>query len=85
MNLKMYKGEKKLEFIYQVVTTTGASYFDSLDDYMINEWNNNPRQREELQDQPKLDGLIGPMFNGNKDGKVCIRYETYEAYRMYSA
>lgn len=78
-----------MEFIYQVVTTTGAKYFETLDDlldnYMINEWNSNPRHREELQDQPKLDGLIGPMFGGYKDGKTVIRYETVEAYRMYSA
>lgn len=44
-------------------------------------YNDNPRQREELQGQPLLIGLNGPMFNGFGHLKsfgeevVIIRYE----------
>lgn len=44
-------------------------------------YNNNPRQREELQGQPKLSGLNGPMFNGfgnlesTRETVAIIRYE----------
>lgn len=42
-------------------------------------YNDNPRQREELQGEPLLLGLAGPMYNGNRtiNGKeyVVIRYE----------
>lgn len=46
---------------------------------LIYGYNDNPRQREELQGEPLLLGLAGPMYNGirNIDGKeyVVIRYE----------
>lgn len=35
--------------------------------------------REELDNQPKVDGYAGPMWNG--DG---LRYETWEVYDMMS-
>ncbi len=44
-------------------------------------YNDNVRQREELQGQPKLLGLNGPMFNGfgtlksSGETVVIIRYE----------
>lgn len=42
--------------------------------------NSNPRQRTELQNQPKIEGYCGPMWDG--DG---IRYESAAAYRTLSA
>lgn len=42
--------------------------------------NANPRQRAELQGQPKFAGLCGPMWNGD-----AIRYECREAYARLSA
>lgn len=54
-----------------------AEEFESL----ITGYNDNPAQREELQGQPKLKGLNGPMFNGFGNLKstgeqmVIIRYE----------
>lgn len=45
----------------------------------------NPSTRKELQGQPKLKGLYGPMFGGiNEAGVTVIRYETAEAYKMLS-
>lgn len=35
----------------------------------------NDTDREELQGQPKLLGLAGPMYNGEIDGLPVIRYE----------
>jgi hypothetical protein len=43
-------------------------------------YNTNPRQRIELQNQPKFEGYCGPMWNGDS-----IRYESIEAYRRLSA
>lgn len=54
-----------------------AEQFESL----IYGYNNNPAQREELQGQPKLLGLNGPMFNGfgtlksTGETVTIIRYE----------
>lgn len=42
--------------------------------------NSNPRQREELQGQPRFAGLNGPMWDGD-----AIRYEDPEAYARLSA
>ena len=53
-----------------------AKQFNSL----IYGHNRNPRQREELQGQPLLLGLNGPMYNGTKrlstgEIVIVIRYE----------
>ena len=48
---------------------------------LIYGYNENPAQREELQNQPKLLGLNGPMFNGfgtlasTGETVAIIRYE----------
>lgn len=44
------------------------------------ELNNNPRNRAELQGWPIFSGLLGPMWNGDS-----VRYETKEAYEIFSA
>ena len=42
--------------------------------------------RAELQGQPRFTGLYGPMYDGETPaGEVMIRYETSEAYRVYSS
>lgn len=41
--------------------------------------NRNPRQREELQDQPKFKGLAGPMWDGD-----TVRYEDWKTYERLS-
>lgn len=46
--------------------------------------NHNPQNRAELQGEPKLLGLLGPMYNGIQYGKVVIRYETQELYKILS-
>lgn len=59
-----------------------AEQFKSL----IYDYNENERQREELQGQPKLLGLNGPMFGGFAELKstgetvVIIRYEKPSKY-----
>lgn len=40
--------------------------------------------REELDNQPKIRGYIGPMYNGIEDDKIVIRYETPKVYKMLS-
>jgi hypothetical protein len=42
--------------------------------------NHNPRQRTELQGQPRFAGLCGPMWNAGG-----IRYEAVDAYERLSA
>lgn len=77
-----------MEFIYEVVTTYNSKRYEDLDtfldNHLINAWNDNPRQREELQEQPIIDGCNGPMYGGKQGDKVVIRYESYKAYQMYS-
>lgn len=56
---------------------------------LIYGYNHNPEQREELQGQPLLEGLCGPMYNGTgtlkKSGEVVaiIRYEKAKEYLAY--
>ena len=40
--------------------------------------------RKELDNQLQFKGYLGPMWNGTKDGKAVIRYETQEVYDMLS-
>jgi len=41
--------------------------------------------RSELQGQPKLQGLAGPMWGGEKGNIITIRYEAPEVYRAMTA
>lgn len=43
------------------------------------------RLREELRAQPCFDGLCGPMWGGEENGRPVIRYETWKAYEHLSA
>ena len=40
--------------------------------------------RVELDNKPKLDGYLGPMMGGYRDGKMVLRYETQEVYDRLS-
>jgi hypothetical protein len=72
------------EYVFQVVTpsTNETMNFEELKEkFPIRGWNDNSRQREELQEQPLLEGLVGPMYNGvQQDGSVVIRYESMKEY-----
>lgn len=53
--------------------------------FEISGTNQNPRHRTELQGQPVFDGVMGPMWGGNRqhpDG--VIRYECPETYDTLS-
>lgn len=41
-------------------------------------------RRLELQGQPRLEGLYGPMYDGEENGAAVIRYESPEVYRILS-
>ena len=40
--------------------------------------------RKELHNQPKLEGYLGPMYDGIENGKHIIRYETQDLYDKLS-
>ena len=40
--------------------------------------------RKELDNQPTVEGYLGPMYNGIDYGKIILRYETQEVYDMLS-
>lgn len=40
--------------------------------------------REELDNKPKFDGYLGPMWNGTRGECGVLRYETQEVYDMLS-
>ncbi|MEX3623568.1 hypothetical protein [Viridibacillus arvi] len=76
-----------MENIYQVVyvgNTEYLTYEELQEKYEITGFNENSWNREELQGEPKLAGILGPMYNGMKDGKVVIRYESQKAYNLLS-
>ena len=74
--------------IYEVVTEKGTSYYESLEalarDYRIRDFNAPPYLRKELQGQPRLYDLLGPMYGGYRDDTPIIRYETQRVYDILS-
>lgn len=69
--------------IYQVVTLQGSKLYsleELIDNFKITGTQLSISCREELQGEPKLFGLLGPMYNGVQDGKTVIRYETQSYY-----
>lgn len=40
--------------------------------------------RVELRGQPKFEGLLGPMWGGDRDGVPVIRYEDQQTYDALS-
>lgn len=82
-----YVNTEEIEYIYQVVTENGTEYYTLLQleaHYNVVGKNYNRNNRIELQNQPILSGLIGPMWNGYVDGKAVIRYESREIYALMS-
>lgn len=77
---KMFTGETVVYDLPKEIKT--AEQFKSL----IYGYNENPVQREELQGQPLLLGLNGPMFNGydflksTGEQVAVIRYEKPTKY-----
>ena len=81
------------QFIYKVVTVVdnrlNAELFNSVEE-LTKKYEqigvvDSPHLREELQGQPRLDGLHGAMYDGvTVEGKVFIRYESQEAYNRLS-
>lgn len=77
---KMFTGETVVYDLPKEIKT--AEQFESL----IYGYNENPVQREELQGQPLLLGLNGPMFNGydflksTGEQVAVIRYEKPTKY-----
>lgn len=74
-------------FIYQVINVGSTETFHSknelLQKYSAVGVNFNPSNRKELQGQPILDGVYGPMYNGlSEEGIPIIRYETAEVYTL---
>lgn len=60
------------------------AFSDAMDAPIIG-FNNNPRQRLELQGQPKLEGYVGPCWGGKTHtGEPIIRYEDRAAYAALS-
>ena len=61
-------------------------YIKDNDDTAIKNARNNSgfTPRKELDDQPVLNGYLGPMWDGVKDNQAHIRYETQDVYDMMS-
>lgn len=71
------------EFVF-VDKRERLTYEEALEKYQQDGMVANTSAREELQGQPKFSGFLGAMYNGVENGKTIIRYETQEAYNMYS-
>lgn len=74
-------------YIYKVVGRK-VEIFESIDELLSNYEQVGSTEgshlRKELQGQPRLRGLLGAMYDGLKDGKTVIRYETQEVYNILS-
>ena len=74
--------------IYEVISRKGRQFFDSIEkfqnNYKFSDVYFNPAARSELQGQPIIFGLYGPMYNGEQNGVSIIRYETKDVYENMS-
>lgn len=68
---KLTQTDFDIENIIAAMSVRGFEFIDV---------NSNPRQRAELQGQPKFKGVTGPMWDGD-----AIRYECPESYAQISA
>lgn len=76
-------------YIYRLVSSGGVKEYETVEelrkDFNIIGWSpEDGSRREELWEQPILEGFVGPMYDGTKDGKAVIRYETPEVYELLS-
>ena len=83
------EGEEYDDFIYQLVggKLAGEYTLEELKQLPIftdEDSGDNPGRRKELKNQPILKDYYGPMWNGVKNKKGIIRYETPEVYDMLS-
>lgn len=53
-------------------------------DYSKERENGATVHRKELDNQPMVEGYLGPMYNGIDYGKIYLRYETQEVYDIVS-
>jgi|GEM_PF-3169806 len=74
--------------VYVVRTTRGTETFNSEEalarKYRITGRFSRPGTRKELQGAPKLQGLLGPMYDGKRGGATRIRYEDKQTYKELS-
>ncbi|MCL6442570.1 MAG: hypothetical protein K6T83_03765 [Alicyclobacillus sp.] len=76
------------KFVYMVVGHGPVQYFNAvealLEKYPMSGVEMGRHLVPELQGQPRLHGLVGPMADGFKDGMPVIRYETADVYDSLS-
>ncbi len=72
------------KFSYQVSSDEGTVVFDSVEDlcakFTATSIEESLSVREALRGQPRLKGLIGPMYNGRIGDVLQIRYESQRVY-----
>lgn len=77
-----------MEKLYRVVTMNGVKEYDTaaelIKEYTPTDVKLGTHLREELQNEYILEGLLGPMYDGEKEGRPVIRYETQEVYNILS-
>ena len=91
---RMYVAERQNKpKIYKVVTMGPGDrfeqrFFNSLEELLkVYEQAGTLRdnvRRLELQGQPRLKGLYGPIYDGEENGAAVIRYESPEVYKILS-
>lgn len=74
---------------YRVCTMTSSETFNSLEDLLakypaMGTTVTSTRVRKELQGQPHLKNLVGPMWDGRKGQVGTVRYDTQELYNHLS-
>ena len=87
--------KSNLEFIYELVGGEYAGTYNEVESLPCfsgkysRDWSKERAaggfvSRPELDNKPELDGYLGPMMNGYRDGKMVLRYETQEVYDALS-
>ena len=73
---------------YKVVSEKGCKRYDSIQALAnaetITGYHNREHTRSELEGQPILKSLLGPMYDGVENGLPVVRYESQAVYDMLS-
>lgn len=74
--------------VFLIVDENGANYYETRADlekvYTIKGEFKRGACRAELQNAPIIDGLLGPMYDGERNGAAVIRYESQDVYDTLS-
>lgn len=83
-NFMTYKIVQLIHGRWVITQPTDVWAWAAANDRHVYDIEKSPHRMPELQGQPRLTGLMGPMFDGFQNGEAVIRYEDRETNDLLS-